>query len=272
MTTSELPTIRAEVDRLRQLGKDLVEDWVTSYRARLADDEADRSKADTKVEQSDDEVELLHPIAIGRRYQKWYTPAEELIRIALPSRYDEFCEYYRRPNRKERNRESYCLSDFFRGVGLSNWKRIRLEGVALELFLVQLDIMSSLDSKLEFVVSDLNALVQANILDSEIDAAEELLRSGYLRASGTMAGVVVERHLASCATNAGLKTRKKRPTISTWNDLLKDDGRISTASWRRIQVLGDLRNHCAHPSTDEPAQQDVEDLIVGARRLLRELT
>ena len=61
-------------------------------------------------------------------------------------------------------------------------------------------------------------------------------------------GVVLEKHLGQVAINHNVKTRKKNPTISDYNDLLKNGGVLDVPSWRQIQRLGDIRSNLAdHP-------------------------
>ena len=43
---------------------------------------------------------------------------------------------------------------------------------------------------------DIRQLVQADLFDSELDAADELGKKKFTRAAGALAGVVLERHLS----------------------------------------------------------------------------
>ena len=47
------------------------------------------------------------------------------------------------------------------------------------------------------------------------------------------------------------------------NDPLKQAAAYDVATWRHIQLLGDLRNKCAHKKDAEPTQDEVEHLIDG---------
>ena len=62
---------------------------------------------------------------------------------------------------------------------------------------------------------------------------------------------------------------KKNPTISDFNDLLKNSVAVEVAQWRFIQHLGDLRNLCDHNKSKEPTNDDIEDLITGTEKITK---
>jgi len=68
---------------------------------------------------------------------------------------------------------------------------------------------------------EIRQLVQADLFDSEIGAARELLENKFLRAAGAVAGVVLEKHLRQVCDDRGLKILKKNPTLGDLNELLK---------------------------------------------------
>ena len=116
---------------------------------------------------------------------------------------------------------------------------------------------------------DLKGLLQADLFDSELDAAKELGKKGFLRGSGAVAGVVLEKHLSQVCDNHGVKSRKKHPSISDYYQLLKDNEIIDKIEWRFIQRLGDLRNLCAHKKDREPTKEDITELIEGVDKVIK---
>ena len=96
-------------------------------------------------------------------------------------------------------------------------------------------ILRSANSRFESSLFDIKQILQAHLFDSELDAARELSKNGFLRAAGAIAGVVLERHLGQVCANHQLVTRKKNPSISEWNDLLKNGGTVDVPAWRFIQ-------------------------------------
>jgi hypothetical protein len=112
-------------------------------------------------------------------------------------------------------------------------------------------------------------IVQADLFDNELEAAQELNRKGFGRGAGAVAGVVLERHLSRIVAKHDLKPRKGAPTINDLNQLLKDSDVIDTATWRFVQHLGDLRNLCDHDKGRDPTKDQIGDLIAGVSKIVK---
>jgi hypothetical protein len=118
---------------------------------------------------------------------------------------------------------------------------------------------------------DIRQLVQADLFDSELEAARELAKHGFVRAAGAVAGVVLEKHLAQAATNHNVRMTKKHPTLSDFNDRLRDADVLDVPNWRKLQRLGDIRNLCDHNKNREPTSDEVNELIDGVDKLTKTL-
>jgi hypothetical protein len=114
-------------------------------------------------------------------------------------------------------------------------------------------------------------MVQADLFDSELDAARELHKYRFVRAAGALAGVVLERHLKQICANHSIKVAKKAPTIADLNNALKDADVIEIPQWRFIQHLADIRNLCDHSKEKEPTVEQVDDLIGGVMKVIKML-
>ncbi len=187
-------------------------------------------------------------------YQEWYSESVVLIKQLLPSRVDDFIDYYR-PRYKRRKEdityENYTISDCLYGLSVTkgvDWNKQEIAGpsAAIPKFKQQLEIVKSLNKRFESTLFDIGKIVQADLFDNELEAAEELGNKGFFRGAGAIAGVVLEGHLKSVCKNHNITIRKKRPKISDYNQLLKDNKVINVAEWRKIQYLADVRNLCNH--------------------------
>ena len=118
---------------------------------------------------------------------------------------------------------------------------------------------------------DLHQMVQADIFDSELEAATGLAKNGFTRAAGSLAGVVLERHLGQVTANHSISIKKRNPTMSDFNHALKDSGTLDTPTWRQIQRLGDIRNLCSHDKEREPTKEEVDELIAGVEKFTKTL-
>lgn len=208
-------------------------------------------------------------------YQKWYSEAKVLVKQLLPDRLADFANYYEKhKSRKEINHETYCIEDYLQGLAVT--RGLEKEEVvgkksAIPKFEQQLAILKAISSRFESSLFDIKQLVQADLFDSELEAARELMKHGFMRAAGAVAGVVLEKHLAQVAQNHNIKTRKTNPTISDFNDLLKNDGVLDTPSWRQIQRLGDIRNLCDHNKNRDPTKEEVIELVDGVEKFTKTL-
>ena len=203
-------------------------------------------------------------------YQPWYSEAKALVRQLLPDRLSDFIQYYEKPkSRKGVTYENYTIEDYLQGLVMKDGLGSKVVGIdaGLPRFRQQLSIVKAIRERFQSTLFDIRQLAQADLFDSELDAAKELVKNKFTRAAGIVAGVVLERHLKEVCANHGLNLRKKAPQISNLNDDLKDADVIDIPQWRSIQYLGDLRNLCAHDRRSEPTQGQVEELLAGVAKV-----
>lgn len=212
-----------------------------------------------------------------RDYQQWYTEASTLIRQLIPDRFAEFQELYKGDGkRKVTTVQTYHIQDWLNGVraGVNSYtaeKHYDDFALIAMRFATQLSILEAVGTRFESSLHDIRQLVQADLFDSELEAAEELAKTGFLRAAGAVAGVVLEKHLGQVATNHAVSTKKQHPTISDFNDLLKTAGVLDVPAWRNIQRLGDLRNLCDHNKHRDPTKDEINELIDGVEKITKTL-
>lgn len=213
--------------------------------------------------------------SFGKDYQAWYSEAAAVIKQLLPDRFEDFVRHYQKPKtRKEITSDNYKIEDYLQGLTVTRgWEKTKVVGqdAAIPQFRQQLAILEAVEARFESTLFDIRQLVQADLFDSELEAARELLKKGFVRASGAVAGVVLEKHLAQVAQNHNVKTAKKHPTISDFNDLLKKSDVLDTASWRQVQRLGDIRNLCDHNKDRDPTKDEAEELISGVEKFTKTL-
>ena len=190
----------------------------------------------------------------------------------LPHRLDDFVAQYKQPKRKEVDFLTYTISDYLLGLQTKRHGDVIADASAAILkFKKQLNVLKSASPLLKSTLVDLRQVVQAELFDSELGGALELSKRGFFRASGAIAGVVLEKHLLHICEAHAVKVPKKQPTLSDLNQTLKDAEVIDTARWRFIQHLTDLRNLCDHQKDREPNRDDVQDLVEGVMKTLKTL-
>ena len=175
-------------------------------------------------------------------YQPWYSEAKALVRQLLPDRLSDFARYYEKPkSRKSLTYENYTIEDYLQGLNVTlGSSKVVGPDAAIPRFSQQLSLVKSIGERFRSSLFDIRQLAQADLFDSELDAAKELAKNKFTRAAGAVAGVVLERHLKEVCGNHGVTVRKAKPTISDLNDALKNANAIEIPQWRSIQFLAPI--------------------------------
>lgn len=205
-------------------------------------------------------------------YQSWYSECLVLIKQLLPDRLNDFVRLYEKPKgRKDIGFENYRIEDALQGLRITRYGEeiIADRKSAMTHLEQQVAILNSIKGRFESSLYDIRQLVQADLLDSELDAARELLKHKFMRAAGAIAGVVLEKHLHEVCIAHNIKITKKHPTIADLNDALKNAAVIETPQWRFHQHLADIRNLCDHNKAAEPTVDQVNDLIEGVAKVTK---
>lgn len=203
-------------------------------------------------------------------YQTWYSESLAAIRQLLPDRVDDFVAYYKPARlRKVIDNANYTVSDFLQGITVArHGETIVGFDAAFMPFQQQVQIVEALKKRFKSSLFDIRSVAQADLFDTELDAADELNRNGFLRGAGAIAGVVLEGHLSTICEQHKIAGSSNK-TISPLNDLLKKNDVIDVPTWRLIQHLGDLRNLCDHKKDVEPTKEQMTDLIAGVRKIIK---
>ncbi|HSH73464.1 MAG TPA: hypothetical protein VK974_10435 [Methylophilaceae bacterium] len=207
----------------------------------------------------------------SKSYQTWYSEAHAVIRQLIPDRLMDFVRLYEKPKtRKEIAYGNYVIEDYLQGLRVTLGSQLKVgPSAAISQFEQQLAILKSAQKRFDSSLFDMVQLVQADLLDSELEAARLLLKNKFYRAAGAIAGVVIEKHLGQVCTNHNISINKKNPTINDFIEILKDGSIIEIPQWRFIQHLADLRNLCDHNKNKEPTNVEIEDLITGTEKITK---
>ena len=205
-------------------------------------------------------------------YQRWYTESQAVIRQLVPDRLADFARYYEKPKaRKDITFENYRIEDYLQGLRVTRagYEVMVNKEAAIPQFRQQQAILEAAQAKFESSLFDIRQMLQADVFDSELQAAEHLAKYKYGRAAGALAGVVLERHLAQVCANHAMPVIKKNPTIADFNEALKAADAIDLPQWRFIQHLADLRNLCDHAKKPEPTADQIDDLLAGVGKVTK---
>jgi hypothetical protein len=106
-------------------------------------------------------------------------------------------------------------------------------------------------------LTSVRSLVQAEVFDSELEQAEELVKSGYVVAAAVIAGVVLETALRELCDRSSISYGK----LDKMNADLTKASVYNKLVQKRITALADIRNSAAHGKPDEFTAQDVSTMI-----------
>jgi hypothetical protein len=219
-------------------------------------------------QQKKEELEKELP-AFSQTYQRWYSEALAILSVLLPDRVEDFRAYYQLPRPpKELDHSTYTISDYLKGTQVvRGGHQVIVDRKAAQIPMQQQsEIVNAAMARFDSSLFDIRGVVQADLFNNELDAADELNKHGFARGAGAIAGVVLEGHLATVCKNHSVSITKKKPTLSDYYEALKAANVIDLQTWRFIQHLGDIRNACDHKGRD-PTKDSVADLIAGVRKI-----
>ena len=277
MAASRSESIKSTLAGLVETGNDLWQQGVkrgTEDRLRAALDDVKPQEGKKPLSKEEREKTIKYFVGIARRdqYQAWYTQALPVVRQLMPDRYGEFCEQYRLPKpAKTLDITSYTISDYFDGISvtLAGEPTFNIEARFNDLLQTQVAMLRSASTRIDSILADIRASLQAELLDDEISTGRELLAKGHLRAAGALAGVALEEHLSAVCAAHQVKLLKKNATIGDLNDALKAAGIVDTPEWRGIARLADIRNYCVHLKEREPSKLEVQELLDGVQKAVK---
>jgi len=108
-------------------------------------------------------------------------------------------------------------------------------------------------------------LIAGVILDSVLEQARYLLKTGFKDPAAILCRVVIEDALQRLCVEENLPSSGKSASL---NDALKSQGRYTKPQWRLIQSWLDVGNSAAHGKFSEFTDDDVKQMISDVERFL----
>lgn len=215
-------------------------------------------------------LKKLKPISFRENYERWYSESLSVLKQLLPDRVSDFTSLYKNDKKKETDFLNYTIHDYLIGLRVTRGSDIKVDvSAGIPKFQRQLAILESARQRFGSLLFEINQLLQADLFDSELEVARELLKKGFLRAAGAIAGVLIEKHLKMVLLTRSIPVTKKNPGIADLNEILKSNSVIDVPQWRHIQLMADIRNICDHSKEREPKKTEVADLLDGTNKILK---
>lgn len=106
-------------------------------------------------------------------------------------------------------------------------------------------------------LTSMKSLVQAEVFNSELEQASELLSKGYKIAAAVIAGVILETGVREICDRHSIPHAK----LDKMNSDLAQKGVYNKLQQKRITALADIRNSAAHGKPEEFSDEDVSAMI-----------
>ena len=194
-------------------------------------------------------------------YQRWYCAGKTILEKNQPSRLREFEDAYLPVGKNP----VAGIKQLLNKRHLSKEEQFSL----MDILNVQFEILAAVPTHLRYSIYDIELTVSSVLMGDEISASQHLLKKGFLRAAGVLAGVVLERHLKTLLKKHTTPVKfKEKDTLSQLNELCKETV-YDQVTWRKVQHLTDLRNLCGHDKLREPTKDEVTELIKGVFVIVR---
>lgn len=113
-------------------------------------------------------------------------------------------------------------------------------------------------------LSSYKSIVQADVFDTELEQANELLHNGYYSAAAVIAGVVLETALRELCDREGIPVGK----LDKMNADLTKASVYSKVTQKQITAHAGIRNSAAHGNNSEFSKADVEQMIPAVEKFL----
>jgi hypothetical protein len=117
-------------------------------------------------------------------------------------------------------------------------------------------------------LNNVKTIVQAEVFDSELEQASELLANGYKSPAAVVAGVVIETTLKDLCDKHGINRGK----LERMNADLCKAGTYTLLVQKQITALAQIRNDAAHGNSEAFQDGDVKSMIEDVRRFVTNYT
>jgi hypothetical protein len=175
-------------------------------------------------------------------YQNWYTKALKIVEIFGHERLSEFKGYYEIDSkRKKMGFGTYYIQDYIKGIVPGSYSEYEFNSKKQTFNNVfnQYTILFSINERVDLRINDIKTNLFVEIQDIEIETARKLLKVN-VRASGVIAGVVLESYLTGISKSKEIVV-KKNATLYDLSEVLKNKEVIDITIWEKIKLFRRLK-------------------------------
>jgi len=191
-------------------------------------------------------------------YEVWYISARSLIQEYLPAKLDLFESEYN-------TFKKHLSLEVSASMGSGE-----LYNQIIDCFDEQRNLVKSIPAKIRAEKFKARRQISSRIVRDEIQQSRELFNQDFVRASGVVAAVALERHLLTvCENSENVTNYEANHGLSRLAQTLYESEEISKTVWNDIKALASIRETCAHP--EEPKKEAVRRLINESEEFIRKI-
>ena len=183
-------------------------------------------------------------------YNKWYGSALEIIKRVNKGILKEF------ENAHANNQKFLAQEDLY-----NDYLRKKHYLIFQDNLQIQKGLLHSTDGALEIKALDVTTLVTADLIENELDQAKLMLKQGFIRCAGALAGVTLESHLKLLHKQLGIQWDRGDGLNVLGQRLRKNSVDFTLGDEKKVIAMADTRNKCDHKDQDEPTIDEVIELI-----------
>jgi len=196
---------------------------------------------------------------IRREYQTWYSQVRVIVAAHLPERLTGLSDLYLTPK---------PIYPSYRGTSSYLTHSPKNRGLFEADMGQQRGILLAVPDVIELRALEVAALVTSDLVHGELNEARLLLKHGFTRAAGAVAGVALEAHLKLLHTQSNL-THTDKDSIVPLATRLRQNDSITLGDEKKCIAMSDTRNKCDHKKKDDPSKEEVEELIDDVDRFTK---
>ncbi len=202
-------------------------------------------------------------------YNNWYSKSLRVVKTLIKERFDDFKECYKsNSSQRSKDESDYTINDHLTGWVPTYFTKERLLPTVKVRIETQIGILRAARELLDSSLRDINKLLQVDLFEDILDAAEVLLDNGFIRCGGSLVCVVLENHLKTVYEKNIGKMSQRNPSIDFLSTELYEADVIDMIQKREIDWCGGIRYQCDISSSENPTESNIRKMISDVKSLI----
>ncbi len=197
------------------------------------------------------------PNDFNLQYRQWYATCKSI----LESNKDK-------ESLKEFIEEHNLLQKNTKKMFISQYEQLPI----IDILLRQINIIKSIPNYIEGKAYNFKLSLASTLLGDELEESRHLLKNGFYRAAGAIAGVVLERHIKiNFNQSIPIIKYKEKATLGYLIKIAEDKAIFENPMIQKLKYLNQIRIKCDHDKKTTPTENEIIDLIENTNKLIHNI-